>query len=162
MTRRVALVAWLTLVWLLLWEGLSAANLAGGLLAGVVLVLAFPPTGRGRVRVRPLAALRLAAHFLVKLVESNLVVAWEVVTPRNRVNEGIIAVPLDDAPDGLIALVANAVSLTPGTLTVEVRRRPTVLYVHVLHLRSVEATRDEVRTLHRLAVAAFPPPEVDR
>lgn len=156
MSHRLVLVTWLTLVWVLLWEGLTPANVAGGLVVATGLVLLFPPRGAGRHRVRPLALLHLAGHFAVKLVQSNLVLAWEVLTPRNRIVEGIVAVPLDEDADGIITLVANAVSLTPGTLTIEVRRAPTVLYVHVLHLRSREAARAEVLTLHRLAVAAFP------
>jgi len=158
-SHRVVLVVWLTAVWVLLWEGLTPANVLGGLAVAVGLVLLFPPRHRGGRRVRPLALLRLAGHFAVKLVQANVVLAWEVVTPRNRINEGIVAVPLDEEEDGILTLVANAVSLTPGTLTIEVRRAPTVLYVHVLHLHSREAARAEVRTLHRLTVAAFPPRE---
>ena len=159
MTHRLLLGLWLVAVWIMLWEGLTIANALTGTVLAAALILAFPPRGSGRIPVRPLAALRLLGHFVVKLVEANAVVAWEVLTPRNRINEAIVAVPIDDQRDGIIALVANAVSLIPGTLTLEVRREPTVLYVHVLHLRSVEAARDEVQTLHRLALAAFPPPE---
>lgn len=164
MTRRIILVAWLVAVWVALWERFSVANVAGGLVVGLVLVMAFPPRGRQHVTVRPLALLRFAAHFVVKLVEANAFMAWEVLTPVNRVNAAIVAVPLEDTHPGVVALVANAVSLTPGTLTIEVREDPTVLYVHVLHLRSVEAAREEVRTLDRLARAAFPTvpqPEAD-
>jgi multicomponent Na+:H+ antiporter subunit E len=51
--------------------------------------------------------------------------------------------------------VADAVSLTPGTLTLEVQREPLILYVHVLHLRSVEDVRRDVRRLELDAVRAF-------
>jgi multicomponent Na+:H+ antiporter subunit E len=52
--------------------------------------------------------------------------------------------------------VADAVTLTPGTLTVEVRREPVpVLYVHVLHLRAVEDVRADVHRLRDLAERAF-------
>jgi multicomponent Na+:H+ antiporter subunit E len=162
MSRRLLLLAWLALVWMLLWESATVANLVGGVVVAALLVAVFPPRDVGPIPVRPVAALRLLGHFVVKLVEANLFLAWEIITPGSRVKEGIVAVALDEERDGIIALVANTVSLTPGTLTIEVRRSPTVLYVHVLHLRSVEAARDDVLTFHRLVDAAFPDQERTR
>lgn len=155
-SHRLALVVWLVAVWVALWGAVTAANILSGIAVAAVLTSVFPPRGGAQRRVRPLALLRLGGHFAWKLAQANLEVAWEVVTPWSNVNEGIIAVPIDDAPDGVVALVANAVSLTPGTLTLEVHEDPTVLYVHVLHLRSVEDARAEVQTFYRLARAAFP------
>ncbi len=158
MTRRIALVPWLVLVWVVLWEGATAANVLSGLLIALALLAAFPPRVRhGSFALRPWAALRFAVYFIGKLIEANAVVAWEVMTPRNRIAEGIVAVPLPPGPTGLVALVANAVSLTPGTLTLEVRSEPTVLFVHVLHLHSATRTRQEIQRLDRLVRAAFAP-----
>ena len=56
-----------------------------------------------------------------------------------------------------MTIVANAVSLTPGTLTLEVSAtEPPVLYVHVLHLHDIEEAREDVRTLTRLVREALP------
>lgn len=147
---------WLVLVWLALWERVSVANvLSGALAAAAVLVLFRPARVVGTGGFRPVAAVRFAFYFLWKLIEASGVVAWEVLTPRNRINEGIVAVPVKGATDGLLTLVSNAISLTPGTLTLEVSRNPPVLYVHVLHLRSVERVRREIQHLDRLAIEAF-------
>jgi multicomponent Na+:H+ antiporter subunit E len=155
--RRWSWVLWLTAVWVALWGDLTPGNLVGGAVVSTVLVRAFPSAGPGPVGVvRPLAALRFFAYFLYKLVEANFVVAWEVLTPSNEsINEGIVAVPITGASDSVVTLLANAISLTPGTLTIEVRREPPTLYVHVLHLRTVEQTRRQVQELERLALAAF-------
>lgn len=151
-------VAWLTAVWCALWGEVSAANIAGGLLVATGVVATFPtagPRGGGLV-VRPLAALHFLGHFAWKLVEANAVVAWEVVTPNNdSVREAVVTVELAGASDAVVTLLANAISLTPGTLTLEVRRDPTMLLVHVLHLRSIERTRADVRRLEVLALRAF-------
>jgi multicomponent Na+:H+ antiporter subunit E len=161
-TRRVrlpAVVVWLTLLWVLLWGDVSAANVLGGLAVAVVVVVVARDVSTARptgMRFRPLAALRFAGHFLVELVKANLVLAWEIVTPRNRIHTGIVAVELPGASDGLVTIVADAVTLTPGTLTVEVRREPVpVLFVHVLHLRAVEDVRADVHRLRDLAERAF-------
>lgn len=149
---------WLVVAWVALWGDPTPANAVAGTAVATGLLLLFPPGRRPLVAVRPLAALRFAGWFSWKLVEASAVVAWEVVTPRNRIREGVIAVPLRGVAPGLTTLVANAITLTPGTLTLEVRTGPpTVLYVHVLHLRDVDAARREVRHLEALAIRAFAP-----
>lgn len=156
MRRRLAFAGWLVVVWVALWEDVSAANVASGLVLAGALMVAFrrePAARQGRFR--PLAAGRFAAYFAWKLVEANAILAWEVVTPRNRINEGIVAIPIRGVSDALITVVANAISLTPGTLTIEADREPPVLYVHVLHLHDVEAVRREVQHLEALAIRAF-------
>ncbi|MDQ4070607.1 MAG: Na+/H+ antiporter subunit E [Actinomycetota bacterium] len=151
-----AMVAWLVTVWVLLWEEVSPANVLAGLMLASLLVALFPMRPRGiRGGFRPVAAARFVGYFVWKLVEASLVVAWEVVTPRNRINEGIVAVQIRGVSDTLTTLVANAISLTPGTLTIEVRQQPTVLYVHVLHLHDVDAVRRDVQFLELLAIRAF-------
>lgn len=157
MKRRGLLAAWLTFVWVVLWGDVSVANVLGGAVVAVGLLLAYPvarePARRG-VRWLPLA--RFLVHFAWKVLQANAIVAWEVVTPRNRLNQGIVAVPVAGGDDVLLTSLSNAISLTPGTLTLEVRREPPTLYVHVMHLRSVEAVRHDVRTLEQYLSAAFP------
>lgn len=156
MSLRLVVGAWLGAVWLALWGGVSAANVLSGAVVAFLLVTLFPlrPTPRPG-RFRPLWALRLLGYFVVKLVQANAVVAWEVVTPRNRIVEGIVAVPVTSASDVLVSVVANAISLTPGTLTLEVATDPHVLYVHVLHLRDIDDVRRDVTRLERYVLRAF-------
>jgi multicomponent Na+:H+ antiporter subunit E len=158
--RLPALVIWLVLLWMGLWGQFTWANLFGGIAVAVgVLLVAARATGTAGLHpstVRPLGVLRFAGYFLVQLVKANLILAWEIVTPHNRINTGIIGVPVRGLSDSLITLVANAVTLTPGTVTVEVRREPQpMVYVHVLHLHDIEAVRREVLHLEALAVKAF-------
>lgn len=154
MTRVVRFVA-LMLTWLALWSDISIANLLSGALVSGGVVLAFDTWQRGQPTFRPLQVLRFAAHFLYKLVEANVVVARTVISPRDRIHTGIVAVPVQGLPDAVVTLIADAISLTPGTLVLEVRRNPTVLFVHCLDLRDVDAVRAEVRRLEILAIRAF-------
>jgi multicomponent Na+:H+ antiporter subunit E len=146
---------WLVVVWVALWGEASVANLLSGLLVAGVLLALRPEAPTRRGRLRPIAVARFFAYFLWKLVESSVVVAWEVVTPRSHVREGIVAVPLRGPSDALITVVADSITLTPGTLTLDVQRDPTVLFLHLLHLKDVEAVRREVHHLEELAIAAF-------
>lgn len=160
--RLPVLMIWLTLVWALLWGDLSVANLLAGVGVSVFVVVVARPTGVRGIQLtsfHPLSAVVFLGYFLAQLVKSNLQVAWEVITPGSNVNRAIISVPMHVATDGLVTLVGNAITLTPGTLTVDVRGagegRPPVLYVHVLHFVDVESTRRDVLRLERLAVRAF-------
>ncbi len=156
MIRLVSRLSWLAVAWVALWGDISLANVIAGLALATLLVAGFPPpTAPEPVRFHPLAAARFVLHFARKLVEASAIVAWEVVTPRNRINEGIVAVPLDTSSTTVVTLVANAISLTPGTLTLEVTDHPTVLYVHVLHLHDIASVRRDVRRLETLALGAF-------
>lgn len=150
--------SWLTLVWMALWDDFSFANLLNGALVAVALLAVFPAQGpRHELSLRPLAALRFLAYFGWELVKANAVVAWQVVRPGVRLTEGVVAVPVRGPSEAIVTLVANAITLTPGTLTLEVDRDDagTVLYVHVLQLTDAEAIRRDVRELEDRAIAAF-------
>lgn len=160
--RLPALIIWLTLVWAMLWGDLGLASLLSGLGIAVFVVLVARPTGVHGIQLtsfHPVSAVVFLGYFLVQLVKSNLQVAWEVITPRPNMNRAIISVPLHVSTDGLATVVGNAITLTPGTLTVDVRRddpdRPPVLYVHALHFTDVDSLRRDVLRLERLAVRAF-------
>jgi len=163
---RLAFLAWLVAVWVAFWGDLTVANVVGGLAAGGAVLVAFPHAGPRRPRyLDPVATLRFLGYFLVQLVRSTALVTWEVVTPRRwRLNEAVVAVPVQGASDAVVTLVANAISLTPGTLTLEVRRTGdhAVLYVHVLHFRGVEQVRRDVEGLESRALRAFCAPPLRR
>ena len=161
--RRSVILIWLIAVWMTLWESLSWANLAGGFVVALAVTWLLPPSETGRhVGVRPLAAIRLVLYFLWELVEASALIAWEVVTPRNRINAAVVSVELETNVAGIITLVASMVSLTPGTVTLEVDEENSTLFIHVLHLKSLEETRASVRRLEELTVAAFPLRSGDR
>ena len=154
MTRLLRLLG-LATIWVALWSDISAANVLSGLLVGALIVGAFDTWRPGHVIVRPVATLKLAVYFTYQLAVSSLVVARTVVAPRDRIRSGIVAVPLRGCSDAVVTLIADAITLTPGTLTLEVRRSPLTLYVHALDVRDLEVLQNEIRTLEVLAVKAF-------
>ena len=77
--RRLAIVVWLVVVWITLWEVASWANLLAGTLVAAAVVYLLPPHSSSRaVGFRPLAALRLLLYFLWELVEAS---AFMALTP---------------------------------------------------------------------------------
>lgn len=154
--RRVALVAWLTLFWVVLWRDVGVGTVLAGVAVAAAVTVVFPPEAprRGTHTLRPQWLLAFVGYFAWKLLEANVVLAIEVLTPRDYISSGIVGVSVEGSSEMVTTLVANAITLTPGTLTLEVRRDPPMLYVHVLHLRDTERVRRDIRRLQRLALRA--------
>jgi multicomponent Na+:H+ antiporter subunit E len=78
----------------------------------------------------PLRLVRFAGFFLWQLVASNVRLAREVATPGLRIDVAITRVPTRCRSPLELVLLANAISLTPGTITLEADEDAMVLYVH--------------------------------
>ena len=86
-----------------------------------------------------------AAYFLYQLIVSNFRVLWEVITPRPTSRPGIIGIELSARTDMEIMLVANMISLTPGTLSLDISEDRRVLYVHFMFLEDPAAARRDIK-----------------
>jgi multicomponent Na+:H+ antiporter subunit E len=162
LTGQLPLLGWLTVVWVALWGSITAANVLGGLAVAVLLLVVLPlPEVATQGRVRPLALTRLLVVFAYELVKASLTVVRQVLDPRASLRQAVVAVPVVGTSDQLLTLLADAVSLTPGTLALEVDRPGAVLYVHVLDLGGadggVEGVRRSIIRLERLILQALGP-----
>lgn len=159
MTATVLRVIWITVLWAGLWGDPSPPTLVAGLLVAIAVTAWFrgtrATTDDRALVVRPIPTLHFLVVFLWLVLRSSLQVAATVVRPGGRIHTGIVAVPLRGASDGVATIVAGAVTLTPGTLTLEATGSPTTLYVHALDTRDLEAVRRDVRRFEVLAVRAF-------
>lgn len=149
----------LTTIWVLLNGRPQVANVLGGLAVSAIVLIAFPLAEEaGGHRFHPIATVRFGLHVAWSLVTSSLAVALAVLAPTPaRLRAGIVRVDLPGASPLVTTLVANAITLTPGTLTVTAQSDPAVLHVHVLGLGDVDEFRASVHDLHRRATAAFTP-----
>ena len=155
---------WLTGVWVGLWGSVTAANVLGGVAVALLLVTVLPLTEVPTAAVvRPFALLRFLAFFAVDLVRSSLQVAALVLAPRRALRQAVVAMPVRGASDSLLTLLANAISLTPGTLTLEVDRPGSTLYVHVIDVgEGVDAVRADLLHIERLAILSVGSADVRR
>lgn len=157
-------LAWLTLVWVALWGDVALGTVvAGALIGGFTLLALHRFSTRDPSRrpdVRPLALLRYVGTFTVMLVQANIAVAKVVLSPRLRIEPAILAVHLPPTTPFVATLVANSVTLTPGTLTLDAVRNPDeswTLIVHALDAPDMEPVRADTLRLYALASAAFRP-----
>jgi multicomponent Na+:H+ antiporter subunit E len=153
-------VAALVVLWLLAWGEASVANVVSGVVVAGALLVAFPPDPPEvgpRARLRVLGLLRLIAYVAVQLVTSNYLVAREIVSRGSNIRAGVLAYEPVQPSDQVLTLMANVIALTPGTMTVEATRDPSVLYVHFLLLDDVAQARRTIARLEALVVATLPP-----
>jgi multicomponent Na+:H+ antiporter subunit E len=131
-----------------------------GLAVGVPLAFSIrrfyaPSTPIARtIRVAPYAVLYLGA-FLWELLTANVDVAKRVLAPSMPINPAVFEVPLRVQTDAAITTIANSITLTPGTLTMDYDYETNTLYVHSIDGSDREAVLDPIRTWEDYALVIF-------
>jgi multicomponent Na+:H+ antiporter subunit E len=136
----------LALAWGALTGQLTTSNLIVGFLLGYVLLgmtqgTMGPSTYFEKVR----RTLFFAIFFLWELFKANLRVTYEIVTPPHLMRPGVVAIPLDVHTDIQITLLANLITLTPGTLSLDVSHDRRVLFVHGMYIDDPDKFRREIK-----------------
>lgn len=130
----------LTAIWCLLTDSFSPLNAILGLSVSLA-SLAIVREGIGRTSgkpwllvKRPHRAILAFAIFVRELMKASFEIAIQLALPRRywKFNPGIIGIALDAKTDLEIALFSNAITMVPGTLTVDISRDKKILFIHVL------------------------------
>ena len=136
----------LALSWAALAGEVTALSLAVGFVLGFVILYSVRRLLRpSRYFEKLWQCLRLAGLFAWELVLANLRIAYEVVTPSHNMRPGVVAIPLDAETDAEITLLANLITLTPGTLSLDVSDDRRVLYIHAMYVDDVEELRRSIK-----------------
>lgn len=130
-----------------LWTALTALPTASNFLLGLVLANLVLRFGRGeRALVRRTGpALRFAGFLVAEVVVSALRVAADVLAPRPRMRPAVLGVPLDVSTDGQITALAILITLTPGTLALDVSPDRRTLFVHAMFAADVDQVRRDIK-----------------
>ncbi|CAM3671923.1 Na+/H+ antiporter subunit E [Nocardiopsis rhodophaea] len=156
---RLPTVAWLTVMWMLLWGDASPGTALAGI--GVAMIcysVAKLPHIPVRLSFRPLSVLRLVGHFVFDLIVSSVHVASRVLWRPREANGAIVAVPVRTDSDLLLAMVSGGLSLITGSLVIELNRDEGVIFVHGMPIGTpddAERLRRRVRRTEELFVRAF-------
>lgn len=136
----------LAIAWGALTSEFYPANLLFGYLLGFLLLWIFfrnQPGQKYFYRVPKLFEFLL--FFFSELIKANLRVAKTVLTPKISIRPGVIAVPLDLETDVEITLLTNLLTLTPGTLSLDVSTDHRVLFVHTIDYSDVDEFRLQIK-----------------
>lgn len=142
----------LMLIWLVLTGEITLENV---ILAGVLGAGALWFTMRGNTYVwqmpsftrsffRLILLVELTIFFIIQIFLANLRLTITVLSPRMGLKPGIVAVPIAGATPVEVTVLANMITLTPGTLSLEISPDKNVLFVHAMHVADAEAFRKDI------------------
>lgn len=129
----------LTIVWVFLTGSMAFANFIFGFLASffVLWLISRHEENRKYFVIIP-RIIGFFFFFLYELVKANIAVGLDVITPTFYMKPGIVKYPLDAKSSAEISLLANLISLTPGTLSLDVSDDKKVLYIHAMYVNDRE------------------------
>lgn len=136
----------LALAWVALTGQLTPVNFSIGFGVGFLLLwLVQHSSGELRYFRKVWRVIKFAGFFIWQLLLANLRVTYEVLTPPHTMRPAVVAVPLDVTRPAAVTLLANLITLTPGTLTLDVAPNGKTLYVHAMHVQDAETFRREIK-----------------
>ena len=138
----------LTLIWIFLTGEYNLNNfLFGFVLSFVILWILSGVEDQGKLKYFKIVprVISFIFFFIWELTKANIQVAYEVITPKFNMKPGIVALPLDAKTDLEITLLANLITLTPGTLALDVSSDRSVLYVHGMYVEDRKEFVEDIK-----------------
>jgi multicomponent Na+:H+ antiporter subunit E len=143
----------LALAWVALSGDFSGMNFVAGFFFGYLALMVLQrqvPVLKGYSRRFP-RVVAFLVFFIKELVKANYRVAYDVATPVWYMKPGVIAFRLKARTDVEIMFLSSVISLTPGTLSLDVSDDKKVLFIHAMFLQDEEQLRQDLRELeHRI------------
>lgn len=136
----------LTLVWVMLTGEFVFGNFILGFVLsyGILWLIEVHPE-RKRYFTRVPAIISFIFFFLWEILKANVQVAYDVITPRFFMRPGIVKYPMDAKTEMEITFLTNFISLTPGTLILDVSDDRKVVYIHVMYLEDKDAFISQIK-----------------
>ena len=148
----------LSIAWSALTGQFSPGDLAFGFVLGYAILWSLRRQLRGeRYFTKVPQVIYFVAYVAWQIILANLNVARTVLfTPKEQIRPGIVAIPLDIRTDAEITMLANLITLTPGTLSLDVADDRSCLYVHTIDVGDPEQFRREIKDgFERLVYEVF-------
>lgn len=137
----------LAVAWAALTGDISLPNLLIGFVLGSAALYATRPLYPGceRYFTRATSWIKLILLFLKELIEGSIQVVIDVLTPEQKSRPGIIAVPLDTHHEMSLLVLTNYISLTPGTLCLDLTDDNKTLYIHAMFADDPDEIRRSIQ-----------------
>ena len=137
----------LTLVWSGLLGGITLSNLVSGFVVSYFLLWLVTRGQRwhaGYFGKLP-RVLGFIGYYLWELIKSNAIIAYDVLTPTHHMKPGVIGIPIEAKTDLEITALANLITMTPGTLSLDISPDRKTLYVHAMYIHDPEELRRDIK-----------------
>lgn len=135
----------LAIAWAAVSGEMSVANLTAGFLIGYgVLWVTSRKANQARYFAKSGEVVRFCASFVWELLLATFRVAIDIVTPRHLMKPAILEIPVGATSAAETTMLANVITLTPGTLSLDVSPDGTRLYVHAMYAAKPETARQAI------------------
>ncbi|WP_194974646.1 Na+/H+ antiporter subunit E [Aquiflexum lacus] len=136
----------LTIIWVLATGTLTEENFIFGFLIsfGILYIITINKEERKYFTILP-KLISFIMFMSWEILKANLVTVKESLYAKSKLEPAVIKVPLTVESDIGITILATMVSVTPGTLVMDISDDKKVMYVHVMHVRSKKEFVDEVK-----------------
>ncbi len=136
----------LAIAWIALTGTFTPVNLLFGFVVGYLALGLSQRSGRAAgYRSKFPRVITFVLFILGELLLANLRVAYMVLSPRLRIRPAVVAIPLEATSDLEISLLANLITLTPGTLYLDISDDRKTMFVHTIYLEDVDQFRDDIK-----------------
>jgi len=136
----------LALLWCMMHNSFHPATfIVGYLLAWASTSMLKVLTTYKPYRMNVWEGIKLFFIFLKEMIVANLQIAYIIITPPLNIKPGLIEYPLDLKNEGAIVLLANMISLTPGTLSVDIASDRKYIYVHAMVMETPEQMKQQIK-----------------
>jgi multicomponent Na+:H+ antiporter subunit E len=127
--------------------GLTPRNLVVGLVAGYLLLWLVARFQRKQVKyfIKTPLFFSFLAYYAWELLKSNAVILYEILTPGLDMRPGVIGIPIRAKTDLEITILANLITMTPGTLSLDISPDRRTLYIHAMYIHDPEALRKDIQ-----------------
>lgn len=159
MLKQAPLIVLQVVLWILLWGSFSVMTVVTGIVLALLITRLFylPPAElSGRIGI--LSFLFFFCILTIDIITASLRVAWQALNWRYHPTNAIIGIELHTRSDLIMTFTAEAISLVPGSVVVEVDRERQKLYLHTLGTpdeESLEKVRRSVLATERRITRAF-------
>jgi multicomponent Na+:H+ antiporter subunit E len=140
---------WLGLSWPPDWQHLLAGVLVAGFVSFMTGDLFVKRPHLFKRASRYLWFLLYLPFFIWECIKANIDVAYRVIHPNCPINPGIVKVKSSLKSETALTFLANSITLTPGTLSVDIDEETGILYVHWIDVRDKDIERATRLIVHR-------------
>lgn len=143
----------ITFVWMFLYSSWDLPTFIVGYLVGIVLLLMLRRFFDGPLYIRKLYRFFILSLILLReLILANIAVVKQVFKPKLTIKPGVFALKTDLNSDWEVTLLANLITLTPGTVTVDISPDQRTLYIHALDIDDIDEAVTSIKDSFEKAI----------
>ncbi|MTH55520.1 Na+/H+ antiporter subunit E [Bacillus mangrovi] len=153
MAFQVLLNVFIAFMWMFLQNSYTLSVFAAGFLFGLLIIFIMRRSFSSRFYfLNVLAVFTLFTIFIKELILANLSVLKVILSPVFSHTPGIFAYETELKKDWEITMLSNLITLTPGTLVVDISDDKKTLYIHAMDINDAEEARKEIRDSFEKAI----------